>query len=205
MARVTGVPINFLLNRGQQIKVTSQLLRKAKHERYIMPFEPRNGYNDGEAFEGASVLSPVSGYYTEPIATLDFASLYPSIMQAHNLCYTTLLPFKINDKKSLENYDLKPGDYIETPMGFLFVKDSKRKGLLPEILKELITARKKAKKELAVEKDPLMKAVLEGRQLALKISANSVYGYTGATVGHLPALEISSSVTAYGRDMILKT
>ena len=33
-----------------------------------------------------------TGYYTEPVATLDFASLYPSIMMAHNLCYTTLVP-----------------------------------------------------------------------------------------------------------------
>ena len=32
------------------------------------------------------------GYYREPVATLDFASLYPSIMMAHNLCYSTLLP-----------------------------------------------------------------------------------------------------------------
>lgn len=48
----------------------------------------------------------------------------------------------------------------------------------------------------------MMKNVLEGRQLALKISANSVYGFTGALVGQLPCLEISSSVTAYGRDMI---
>lgn len=44
--------------------------------------------------------------------------------------------------------------------------------------------------------------VLNGRQLALKISANSVYGFTGATVGKLPALEISQSVTAFGRQMI---
>jgi DNA polymerase delta subunit 1 len=44
-----------------------------------------------EAYEGATVLEPVRGYYNEPIATLDFASLYPSIMIAHNLCYTTLL------------------------------------------------------------------------------------------------------------------
>merc|ERR1719240_2038876 len=44
--------------------------------------------------------------------------------------------------------------------------------------------------------------VLNGRQLALKISANSVYGFTGATVGQLPCLEISSSVTAFGRQMI---
>lgn len=55
-----------------------------------------------------------------------------------------------------------------------------RKGLLPQILEELIGARKRAKLELAKETDPLRKAVLDGRQLALKISANSVYGFTGA-------------------------
>ncbi|KAF3652214.1 DNA polymerase delta catalytic subunit [Capsicum annuum] len=53
--------------------------------------------------------------------------------------------------------------------------------------------------------DPRVKAVLDGRQLALKISANSVYGFTGATVGQLPCLEISSSVTSYGRQMIEHT
>lgn len=46
-----------------------------------------------------------------------------------------------------------------------------------------------------------MKAVLDGHQLALKISANSVYGFTGATVGQLPCLEMSLSVTSYGRDI----
>lgn len=45
----------------------------------------------GEKFEGAIVIEPKKGFYQEPIATLDFASLYPSIMMAHNLCYTTLL------------------------------------------------------------------------------------------------------------------
>lgn len=42
-------------------------------------------------FEGATVIEPKRGYYDKPIATLDFSSLYPSIMIAHNLCYTTLL------------------------------------------------------------------------------------------------------------------
>lgn len=46
---------------------------------------------------------------------------------------------------------------------------------------------------------------MTGRQLALKVSANSVYGFTGATVGKLPCLEISGSVTAFGRDMIQHT
>ncbi len=42
-------------------------------------------------FEGATVIEPMRGYYDKPIATLDFSSLYPSIMMAHNLCYTSLL------------------------------------------------------------------------------------------------------------------
>ena len=53
----------------------------------------RTGDNgEGVAYEGATVLEPRAGYYDKPVATLDFASLYPSIMMAHNLCYTTLVP-----------------------------------------------------------------------------------------------------------------
>ena len=44
-----------------------------------------------DKYEGAIVIDPKRGYYTHPIATLDFASLYPSIMMAHNLCYSTLV------------------------------------------------------------------------------------------------------------------
>lgn len=51
----------------------------------------------------------------------------------------------------------------------LFAKASKRKGLLPTILEDLISARKRAKADLKKEKDPFRKAVLDGRQLALKV------------------------------------
>lgn len=74
----------------------------------------------------------------------------------------------------------------------MFVKSSVRPGLLPHILKHLLEARKKTKAELKETTDPVVKAVLDGRQLAYKISANSVYGFTGAQVGKLPCLEISS-------------
>jgi DNA polymerase delta subunit 1 len=96
-----------------------------------------------------------------------------------------------------------PADQItETPLNNYFVKASVRKGLLPQILESLLSARKKAKADLKNETDPFKRSVLDGRQLALKISANSVYGFTGAQVGKLPCLEISGSVTAYGRTMI---
>merc|ERR1719401_3345125 len=95
-----------------------------------------------------------------------------------------------------------PEQLTTTPSGCHFVKREARRGMLPMILEELLAARKRAKKEMAEATDPLTQSVLNGRQLALKISANSVYGFTGATVGQLPCLEISSSVTAFGREMI---
>jgi len=199
MARVTGVPFNFLLSRGQQVKFLSQLFRKALEQKLVIP--NLRADSSEEQYEGATVIEPTRGYYDVPIATLDFASLYPSIMQAHNLCYTTLIK-----KRDIEKWDLqKDDDYIVTPNGDMFVTTKKRKGLLAQILEELLSARKQAKRELAVETDPFKKAVLNGRQLALKISANSVYGLTGATNGKLPCLEIASSTTAFGRQMIERT
>ncbi|KAG8882581.1 DNA-directed DNA polymerase delta [Tulasnella sp. 331] len=196
MARVTGVPFNYLLSKGQQIKVISQLFRKANAENYVVP--AMKGEGSDEQYEGATVIEPSRGYYDTPIATLDFSSLYPSIMMAHNLCYTTLL-----DKSAIDRLHLVENeDYIRTPNHDFFATSKRRKGLLPTILEDLISARKRAKADLKKETDPFKRAVLDGRQLALKISANSVYGFTGATIGKLPCLAISSSVTAYGREMI---
>jgi DNA polymerase delta subunit 1 len=50
-----------------------------------------NGDDKQKGYQGAIVIAPKTAYYDVPIATLDFASLYPSIMIAHNLCYSTLL------------------------------------------------------------------------------------------------------------------
>ena len=196
LARVTGVPFNFMLSYGQQIKVLSQLYRKAADENFIIPSVKVDAAE--EQYEGATVIEPSKGYYDMPIATLDFTSLYPSIMIAHNLCYTTLLsPEQLKD--------MPPESYERTPSGDYFVKSSVRAGLLPRILDDLIKARKKAKTLLKTETDPIKQGVYNARQLALKISTNSVYGFTGATVGKLPCIPISQSTTAYGRVMIEET
>jgi DNA polymerase delta subunit 1 len=57
-----------------------------------------------------------------------------------------------------------------------------------------------AKKDMKNETDPMRKNFLNGRKLALKVSTNSVYEFTGL----LPCLDISASATALGREMILK-
>lgn len=191
MARVTGVPIKLLLSRGQQIKVLSMLHRKGLQLGYIIPTLER--VQQEQQYEGATVIEPKKGFYKEPIATLDFASLYPSIMIAHNICYSTIVP---------HGYQIDDSRVEVSPTGERFLKKTEREGVLPIILRELLAARKVAKRDMAKETDPLKKAVQNGRQLALKISANSVYGFTGATVGQLPCLAISRSITAYGRMMI---
>ncbi|KRZ28416.1 DNA polymerase delta catalytic subunit [Trichinella pseudospiralis] len=193
MSRVTGVTVSNLLTRGQQIKVISQLMRRTREQNLFLPAVRSEV---GEDYTGATVIEPIKGYYNKPIVTLDFASLYPSIMMAHNLCYTTLIMHQ-NVRSQLS-----PDDYIKTPSGHYFVKKDKCKGLLPEILENLLAARKAVKQQMKVETDAFRRQVLDGRQLALKISANSVYGFTGAQVGKLPCLEISQSVTAFGRMMI---
>lgn len=107
-------------------------------------------------YAGATVLEPTRGFYKQPVATLDFASLYPSIMMAHNLCYSTLVP-----REQAKNWS--EDDITLTPNGDYFVKQSVKKGILPLILEELLAARKKAKNELARATDPFEKAVLDGR------------------------------------------
>lgn len=184
MARVTGVPFKDLLSRGQQIKVVSQLYRSAGEAGYIIPALKSEGSD--EQYEGATVIEPTKGFYDVPIATLDFASLYPSIMMAHNLCYTTLL-----DKATIDRMNMVEGvDYIHTPNNGefcpvwldrvsadkvdYFATTKLRKGLLPFVLENLISARKRAKADLKKEKDPFKRAVLDGRQLALKVSSTDV-------------------------------
>ncbi|XP_033928295.1 DNA polymerase delta catalytic subunit [Melopsittacus undulatus] len=197
LARVTGVALSTILCRGQQVRVVAQLLRQAMREDLLMPVVKVEG---GEDYEGATVIEPLKGYYDVPIVTLDFCSLYPSIMMAHNLCYSTLLP-----PGGVQRFGLGPTDYIRTPSGDLFVTSGVRRGLLPRVLEGLLEARSRVKQELAQEQDVFRRQVLHGRQMALKVSANSVYGFTGAQAGKLPCLEVSQSVTAFGRQMIERT
>ena len=200
MARVTGVPMSFLISRGQQIKVYSMILRKCRDEKLLVPTLRKSGAAPGGdvGYEGATVLDPIKNYYDIPIATLDFASLYPSIMQAWNLCYSTLV-------NPSEVHKLESSQYKRSENGHVFVHSHVKKGVLPTILQELLTARKRAKKDMKNAPTEFERAVQNGRQLALKMSANSVYGFTGATVGQLPCLPIASTVTSYGRMLLEKT
>ncbi|KAF9763618.1 DNA polymerase delta catalytic subunit [Nosema granulosis] len=188
LARVTGVPIDYFSSRGTSIKVLTLIYREAKKQGYLIPvLDPSNS----TTFEGGFVMDPLRGFYSKPIAVLDFSSLYPSIMISKNLCYTTLL--------TKDQYNKLGG--IKTPTNNFFALPDLKKGVLPTILTDLIASRKATKKEMK-EAPEHLKSCLNARQLAIKVCANSIYGFTGATIGKLPCLEISQSTTAFGREMI---
>jgi DNA polymerase elongation subunit (family B) len=77
-----------------------------------------------------------------------------------------------------------------------------RYGILPEILTELLNARKETNNKLGVEKDPFVKAILNSLQLAYKVTANSLYGQTGAPTSPIFFMAIAASTTAIGRERL---
>ena len=197
MAKATWVPLSYLSERGQQIKVFSQMARKARELKYMIP-TIRWGKIVSDPYEGATVLEAQTGAYYRPITALDFAGLYPSIMIAHNLCYSTLvMDPKYENVAGVEYESFQIG---ERTYKFAQNVDS----LLPSVLKELKAFRSQAKKDMA-KATGIMKDVYNGKQLAYKISMNSVYGFTGAGKGMLPCVPIASTVTAKGRSMIEET
>jgi DNA polymerase delta subunit 1 len=194
MAKATWVPLAYLSERGQQIKVFSQVCRKAREIGFMVPTIKVDKNAESE-YQGATVLDAQTGAYYTPITALDFASLYPSIMRAHNLCFSTLV--------MQDRYKNLPGVQYETFGPHTFAQNVP--SLLPVILNELAAFRKKAKKDMAKAEGTSMEAVYNGKQLAYKISMNSVYGFTGASKGMLPLLAIASTVTWRGREMIEET
>jgi len=197
MAKVTRVPLEYLITRGQSIKVFSQIAYETRKMGYLIPVLPKE---ESEKFQGATVLEAKTGYYTRPVCGLDFASLYPSIMIAHNMCYSTvILDPKYLNIPGVEYSTIECG----TNLKFSFVQN--QPGVLSGILQTLWKNRKITKKEMNAATDPFIKTVLNAKQLAIKVTMNSIYGFTGATIGALPCLEISQSVTGCGREMIEQT
>ena len=197
MAKATWVPIKWLIERGQQIKVFSQVSKKARELGFLIPTDPYVPKN--QTYQGATVLEPHRGVHWNPVTALDFKSLYPSIMRAHNFCYST---FIMNP-----TYDNLPGVEYET----FNVGDNTYRfainvpSVLPAILEELAEFRTQAKRDMKKHAGTFLAQVYDGKQLAYKVSMNSAYGFTGVARGFLPCMAIASSVTRQGRKMIEDT
>jgi DNA polymerase elongation subunit (family B) len=203
MSNVTYVPIKYLIERGQSIKAFSQILRETRKAGYLVPvLERSSSSEEAESFEGATVLAPDTGAYFSPVTVCDFASLYPSIIRAHNLCFSTIvLSEEYNDLPNTEYNTIEWEEQGGVKHSFKYCKSTE--GILPKLLKELTESRKKYKKLMKEAEDPFSKEIYNKCQLAVKVSMNSIYGFLAAPM--LTCKGIAATVTAYGRLMIADT
>jgi DNA polymerase delta subunit 1 len=178
---------------------------------------------EDSSYEGAIVLPPKIGMYLDqPIAVLDFNSLYPSNMIAFNLSPDTLVYIKTYDSKGkkvkqdgveVEGYKIDEVGYDtyddeKNPTGRVVCgyvqpnEDPRTIGVLPLTLDILLKKRKETRKLMETTEDDAQKSVLNGLQLAYKVVANSVYGQCGSRTSPIRKIEVAACTTAAGRDRI---
>jgi len=76
-------------------------------------------------------------------------------------------------------------------------------GIMPLVLRELLKARKDTRKKAETDPDPFMRGVLDKRQLAFKMTANSIYGQCGAKTSTFYNKHVAACCTAGGRSKIM--
>nr|WRQ19896.1 MAG: DNA polymerase [Herpesviridae sp.] len=203
IAILAFIPIRKAIFDGQQKRVFSCLLHESKNRDMIIPSNLNlNSADQKESYMGATVMDPLVGYYNSPVLVFDFASLYPSIMMANNLCYSTLL-LDSAEMTSLKSCDI----FVVNVNGAChrFVKENVKKSLLSELLQKWLSERKHVKSLMKQCSDPVTKLILDKRQFAIKVVCNAFYGFTGTANGLLPCLAIASSITCIGRQMLQQT
>ena len=243
MASLCSVPMDFLVMRGQSIKLTSFVAKKCREKGTLMPVIDKSLDDDG--YEGATVLEPKCGLYLDDsVACLDYGSLYPSSMISENISHNSkVLTREYNLKGELiketgeknNEYDNLPGyEYVDIPYntykwqrkngnpkaGMEKVKVGHKvcrfaqfpddpitgkpvRGIMPAILEELLAARKATRKLIETTSDDFMKNILDKRQLSIKVTANSLYGQTGAKTSSFYDKDCAASTTAIGRKLLI--
>jgi DNA polymerase elongation subunit (family B) len=194
-ARVCGTPLKYFLDRGQQIHTTSLFLRYANPRNFLIPSSTESQNDEDTA--GATVLEPLAGFYEDPVVTLDFRSLYPSIIEDSNICYSTKAPTK------WARANLQPADYVIPPNTsgeFCFVADRIMQGILPQMEQVLFAKRNEAKDQMKKEQNSNKKNVYNCKQNAIKVRMNSIYGFLKANT--VCDKDLMEAVTGTGRFML---
>jgi DNA polymerase elongation subunit (family B) len=228
MADVCKVPMEYVLRRGQGIKIFSAVVYYASQRDQIIQMQ--HALEDDGGYEGAIVISPKIGMYLDqPISVLDFNSLYPTNMIAYNISPDTLVcervfdldgrktyhwGLKQEDIKALEergyvldeieydNKDDKGEIYSKTVCTYVQPKPDNPMtvGVLPKTLDILLKKRKEFKEKMEdTQYDEAQRSVFNGLQLAYKVVANSVYGQTGSRTSPIRRLCVAACTTAAGR------
>lgn len=219
-SRVIGIDFYSSLTRGSQFMVESVLCRLAKRENYLLPSPSKAQVGQQNALEYIPlVMEPVSELYTDPVCVLDFRSLYPSIVIAYNLCYSTCLGRtqlwrdKFNKLGFFQDFELQPGllgalkedDVFIAPNGIAYVQPHVRRSLLSQMLEEILSNRFMLKDSLKLSTSRRDKRNINNQQLALKFIANVTYGYTSASYsGRMPCAELADSIVLIARETLTR-
>ncbi|XP_065095411.1 DNA polymerase alpha catalytic subunit [Ochlerotatus camptorhynchus] len=143
------------------------------------------------AYSGGLVLDPIKGFYDKFILLMDFNSLYPSIIQEYNICFTTVLP---------------PAAEDEEGGGAAVILQTEEMGILPRQIRKLVESRKAVKQLMkAAGLEPELKMQYNIRQMALKLTANSLYGCLGYTRSRFYAQHMAALITLKGREILMNT
>ncbi|XP_015788269.1 DNA polymerase alpha catalytic subunit [Tetranychus urticae] len=154
--------------------------------------EAAKGGKKKAAYAGGLVLDPKTGFYDSYILLMDFNSLYPSIIQEYNICFTTV---NRNRVKIDENGDEIP----EVPDA------DKACGILPTEIKKLVEGRREVKRLMLQEKAQDVQDQLDIKQQALKLTANSMYGCLGFSNARFYAKPLAALITFKGREILMHT
>ncbi len=216
MAKICYVPMAHLFQRGQGIKVFSQVYKYCFDNGIVVENNSFKMPTDDFVVQGAFVLDAVPGLYHNAVS-FDFASLYPSIIISHNICYSTLVKDddKIDDSLchiveweehfgcgcvGAEKAKKSKGKTTIVCANYKFRWLREPAGILPSIITNLLDARKKVKKEMtALDKSTVDYILADQLQNSFKISANSMYGILASKLGPLAFPVGGMCVTAIGR------
>ena len=184
LATVSRLPVDDVINGRTSNLIDSILIREADRQKIGVPMTRRT--EKDSKIEGGYVHQVNPGLYRWVI-TLDFMSMYPSIIITNNICFTTIS---------------KKGG-IESPMpGVRFLPKEERVGLLPGILAKLMKDRGEAKAKLKDAKkrgDTDTVVYYDGLQGAIKILMNSFYGVFASAFYRFTDNNIGAAITAFAR------
>lgn len=211
LSRVCNLPLDGVINGGQQARVFAELSWGTRHTHLLNA--PSTGWPEGSTkYQGATVMDPIAGFYDTPLSTLDFASLYPSEMSAHNLCPSTLVKNPrtaalLRAKGMCMDFGIQHEDEAGKQFTQTYTFASHIPSVLSQLLQGLLRQRKATKKLMESEADPVRREILNKLQLAYKVVCNSAYGYCGSTAGSIwgPFFPVAAVTTLMGRSHIAAT
>jgi len=187
---IIGVPAFDVIRMSFSRLVESYIMKRSMEYDVLAPNKPGNdeiAQRMDESIQGGYVYEPTPGLY-EDVVVFDFRSLYPTIITAHNIGPES---FHCSCCKS---------NKVPGKEQYWFCKKDKK--FIPSVLEQIILKRVEVKKLIRECKKEEDRKILEARSYALKILANSFYGYLGFYGARWYCLECAASTTAYARNYI---